>query len=93
MVKGKTKPIGVYEILDFHTDESFPNMHEVINHFRAGLEAYREGDFKRAIPQFNESLELHSGDEVSRMYVQRCQHLLDNPPEEDWSGVWVMNTK
>jgi adenylate cyclase len=35
VVKGKTEPVSVYEILDFHTDESFPNLPEVVGHFKA----------------------------------------------------------
>ena len=26
IVKGKTEPVGVYEILDYHTDDTFPNL-------------------------------------------------------------------
>ena len=43
IVKGKTEPVSVYEILDFHTDESFPNMPEALNLFRGGLKYYRGG--------------------------------------------------
>ena len=34
IVKGKTEPVGVYEILDFHDAESFPNLMEVVGHFK-----------------------------------------------------------
>jgi len=34
VVKGKTEPVGVYEVLDFHTEETFPHMPEVIGLFR-----------------------------------------------------------
>jgi adenylate cyclase len=93
VVKGKTEPIGVYEILDFHTEQSFPNMHEVINHFRAGLQYYRRGEFERAILQFQESLALHPGDELARKYIQRCEYLTEQPPGANWDGVWVMESK
>ena len=36
VVKGKTQPVGVYEVLDFHTPETFPNLAEVLGHFREG---------------------------------------------------------
>ena len=44
VVKGKTEPVGVYEVLDFHTAETFPNVMEVLNYFKDGLEKYRVGD-------------------------------------------------
>ncbi len=42
IVKGKTTPVNVYEILDYHTPESFPNVVEVLGHFKNGIEFYRE---------------------------------------------------
>ncbi|MDD3180715.1 MAG: GAF domain-containing protein [Opitutaceae bacterium] len=93
VVKGKTEPIGVYEVLDFHTDESFPNMSEVINQFRGGLKYYRSGEFGRAIAQFREALALHPGDQLSQTYIQRCEYLKDTPPGPGWDGVWVMKSK
>ena len=93
IVKGKTEPIGVYEVLDYHTEDTFPHMPEVINHFRDGLGFYRKGEFDRAIKQFNEALARHPGDKLSATYVQRCEYLLAHPPESPWEGVWVMKTK
>jgi adenylate cyclase len=93
IVKGKTEPIGVYEVLDFHTDETFPNLPEVINQFRGGLKYYRSGEFDRAINQFREALALHPGDKLSQTYIQRCEYLKAHPPEGKWDGVWVMKSK
>jgi adenylate cyclase len=93
IVKGKTEQVGVYEILDFHTDETFPNMPEAINVFRAGLKYYRSGEFDRAIVQFREALALHPGDKLSETYVQRCDYLKRNPVKGEWDGVWVMKGK
>jgi len=93
IVKGKTAPVGVYEILDFHTEETFPNMLEVINLFRGGLKYYRNAQFERAAVQFREVLALHPGDKLSETYIQRCDYLTVNPVNGDWNGVWVMKNK
>ena len=93
IVKGKTEPIGVHEVLDFHTEETFPNMPEVINQFRGGLGYYRKGEFDRAIKQFHEALALHPGDKLSTTYIERCEYLKAHPPEGQWDGVWVMKSK
>jgi adenylate cyclase len=93
VVKGKSEPVSVYEILDFHTDETFPSMPEVINVFRGGLKYYRSGEFDRAIAQFREALVLHPGDKLSEIYVQRCDYLKANPVNGEWNGVWVMKGK
>jgi len=52
VVKGKTKPVGVYEVLDYHSDESFPNMMDVVNHFREGRKHYRAANWGGAIRAF-----------------------------------------
>jgi adenylate cyclase len=93
IVKGKTEPVGVYEVLDFHTDETFPHLPEVIGFFRGGLGYYRKGEFDRAIKQFQEALALHPGDKLSATYIERCEYLKAHPPEGKWEGVWVMKSK
>jgi hypothetical protein len=40
----------------------------------------------------------HSGsgfpkDKLSAMYVERCRHFMENPPGDDWNGVWTMTEK
>ena len=93
VVKGKTKPVAVYEILDYHTDETFPNLMDVVNQFKDGLAKYRHGKWEAAIASFSEALRLHPGDKLSSIYIERCEHLKANPPEGEWTGVWVMEEK
>ncbi len=93
VVKGKNEPVGIYQVLDYHSNESFPNMMDVVNHFRQGLDLYREGSWDKAIDSFNEALKLNKDDTVSQMYIERCGYLKENPPEGEWNGVWVMKTK
>ena len=92
VVKGKTEPVGVYEVLDFHTEASFPNMMDVFGYFAEGLRRYRAGEFKAAITQFERALTKNPMDKLSQTYIQRCRHLMEFPPA-DWAGVWVMTEK
>ena len=92
VVKGKTLPVGVYEILDYHTDASFPNMMDCVNQFRAGIKHYRDGNWDRAIGGFQEALKANPGDKLSNIYIERCEDLKAEPPEK-WDGVYVMKSK
>ena len=92
VVKGKTEPVGVYEVLDFYSDEEFPNVMEVLGHFKTGIERFREGSWKKAIDSFNEVCRLHSKDKLSQIYIKRCKHLISDPPK-NWDGVWIMTSK
>jgi len=93
VVKGKTKPVAIFEIVDYHTDDTFPNMMEVLQAFHYGLKAYREGHFEQALKGFQDGQSRHPNDAATRMYIERCQHLIAEPPGQDWDGVWVMKSK
>jgi adenylate cyclase len=93
VVKGKTETVGVYEVLDYHDEKTFPNVMEVVNYFKNGLTQYRDGMWDRAIDAFAEALKLHQDEKLCRMYIERCEFLRKNPPREDWNGVWVMKSK
>ena len=93
VVKGKTLPVAIHEMLDFHTDETFPNMGEVMQAFQYGLKAYRDGRFDQALRSFNDAVRANGNDFPSKMYIERCEHLLAYPPGDDWDGVWVMKSK
>ena len=93
VVQGKTEPVVVYEILDYHTDESFPNLMEALNQFKHGLAEYRKQRWDQAAGAFREALRLNPADKVSEMYIERCDYFKAHPPGDDWDGVWVMKSK
>jgi adenylate cyclase len=92
VVKGKTQPVAVHEVLDYHTDDSFPNMMDAINQFRAGIKHYRAGSWDKAVAGFQEALKANPKDKLSTIYIERCEHLKAEPPEK-WDGVYVMKSK
>lgn len=93
VVKGKTEPVCIYEILDYHTEETFPNLMEVVSCFKNGRENYRAGHWDKAIHSFSEGLKLNPGDKLSQIYIDRCKQLKENPPPGEWKGIWVMTSK
>jgi adenylate cyclase len=92
VVKGKTKPVRIYEVLDYHTDESFPCLAEAVGHFQEGRKAYRAGDFAKACRSFAEAQRLNPADKLCGMYIERCGALSAACPEH-WDGVWTMTSK
>jgi len=93
VVKGKTKPVAIYEVLDYHTEESYPQMIDALRHFKSGLVKYRQQKWIDAKSEFGEVLVLNDHDKAATMYIGRCDHFLANPPGENWDGVWVMESK
>ncbi len=93
VVKGKTRPVAVYEVLDHHTDETFPNLRDVVNNFEHGLKLYRQGNWTKAIEGFEGALKANPADKLSATYVDRCRQLMARPPGDGWDGVWTMTEK
>jgi adenylate cyclase len=93
IVKGKTQPVAVYEVLDYHDDTTFPHLMDVVNQFSDGIGKYRAGRWDEAATAFKEALRLHPDDQLSQIYVQRCLSLKARPPAGSWDGVWVMDEK
>ena len=93
VVKGKTEPVVIHELLDFHNEASFPAAVEVLGHYRDGLERYRAGRFKQAVASFRQALALNPQDRLSSLYTERCEHYLNHPPGDDWDGIWVLKEK
>jgi adenylate cyclase len=93
IVKGKTEPVAIYEVLDYHTEDSFPNLMEAVLYFKDGVGQYRNGNWPQAVSAFGEVLKLNPSDSLAQTYIERCEHMMVNPPSDDWKGVWVMETK
>ncbi len=93
IVKGKTLPVAIYEVLDFMNDQTFPNMIEGLGHFNDGISYYQKGRWDDAKKCFQTVLSLNPQDFCSQMYIERCDYIKEHPPEGDWDGVWKLKSK
>jgi adenylate cyclase len=93
VVKGRTEPASVFEILDHHTEESFPNLRECLESYRDGLEHYRKRNWDKAEAAFTEAAAYNPSDKLCSIYLERIAHMKEQPPPDDWNGVWVMKNK
>lgn len=66
---------------------------KLIETYHKGLNLYRERNFKEAIKYFEMALKLRPDDGPSKLYIERCKMLMENPPPPDWDGVFTMTTK
>jgi adenylate cyclase len=56
VVKAKTEPVAIHGVLDYHTEQTIPNLMDVVNHFRDGITGYRQGEWARSIGSFQQAL-------------------------------------
>ena len=66
---------------------------QVLELFSEGRKCYKLMDFQNARDYFAKALKIDSEDGPSKVYFARCKHYIENPPPEDWDGVFVMKTK
>ena len=89
-VRGMNTPVSIYEVLDHHTNESFPNLDVVLPAFAQGIAHYRKQSWSRAAVCFSEALTAWPGDRPSRLYLERCEVYRVEPPRPPWDGVWTV---
>jgi len=101
IVKGRSQPVRVYEILGLKEDIT-PENRECIEIFEAGTRYYQDGVWDKAIEKFEESAALEKFQpgktpgiktNPSQIFIERCKKLQLNPPPDDWDGVYRMTTK
>ncbi len=93
IVKGKTKPVNIYELIGFAGEELPSEKTNSLKIYSEALQLYREKQFSGAADKFTKVLELVPTDRASIVFVNRCKLLNENPPPEEWDGVFVMKTK
>src|SRR5665213_442380 len=91
-VKGKTKPIRIYELVD-RRFKAKPIVQEKVGFFAEGLALYRAQKWDEATACFQKCLELDPQDGPGAIFLERCKQLKEHPPAMDWDGVFVMKTK
>lgn len=66
---------------------------EMLKYYNKGLELYRNRQFEEAKKYFKKCLEIVTDDGASQIYIERCDSFIQNPPPENWDGVYKMTTK
>jgi adenylate cyclase len=92
-VKGKTKPVRVYTVLGKAREPLPENLRIYLERYTKALQHYRSREFAAAIESFRASLVVRPEDPLVEIYIERCQALLEKPPEQEWDGVFVMTKK
>ncbi len=92
-VKGKKKPIAVYELLAEKETKFSEGFLEMLDIYEQGIRAYRKQKWNEAYSLFEKCLKLVPDDPPSALYKQRCMDFRLKPPPMDWDGVTTMKEK
>lgn len=66
---------------------------ELLKYYNLGLTAYKQRKWDDALNSFQKALAIDPEDGPSNEYVKRSKQFKENPPPDDWDGVFVMTTK
>ncbi|MFZ5806933.1 MAG: CHASE2 domain-containing protein [Verrucomicrobiota bacterium] len=92
-VKGKSKPVATFTVIG---EKEIPLSNEQIQLFTSyekGLQEYCARQFREASLTFAQCLDLAPADFLSQMYLNSSRELLQNPPDDSWTGVTIMTSK
>ncbi len=89
-VKGKKEPVTIYQPLSEGTPDSLLE-NQVVSYHEA-ISLYRSRQFTEAQKIFAELNDTNS-DKLFELYLERIKLFADNPPPEDWDGVFSATTK
>lgn len=93
-VKGKTEPVGIYEVVELMSTPLSEAQERTIDLYRKGREFYLQRKFTRALAEFGTILEeINNHDRAAAVQLERCNHWLQHPPPDDWDGVWSLQEK
>jgi adenylate cyclase len=90
-VKGKHQPVTIYELLDYAAEKE--KYEPLLSRFNHAMEAYREQNWQEAAGRLGEMLTRFPDDGPTQIFLDRVLEFMQNAPEPDWDGVYVMKTK
>ncbi|MAO65819.1 MAG: hypothetical protein CL666_12560 [Balneola sp.] len=93
VVKGRTTPVKVYEIAGLRDSVSEQTL-ECIQLYEQGLQLYVAQDWDTALKKFRAAEQLERYEKnPSGIFIERTKVMRSDPPEENWNGVFVMESK
>jgi adenylate cyclase len=100
-VKGKHEPIEIWQIHDFDPPRgetlysvSTEELKEELRRYHEAIALYKGALFDQALAIFREmdAMESKTNQLIYRIYIERCEHYLEFPPES-FNGVFMHTTK
>ncbi|MBI4383683.1 MAG: adenylate/guanylate cyclase domain-containing protein [Nitrospinae bacterium] len=92
-VKGKRKPVKVYQLLGRIGETHGEEFEKLMDLFHNGLRAYQNREWDAAVQWFESALLVRNDDGPAKIYLERCRALRGNPPGDDWDGVYTLTSK
>jgi hypothetical protein len=83
--------VTIYELLDVAAEKK--QYEPLLSSFDHAMEAYHEQNWQEAANRLGEMLTRFPDDGPAQVFLERVLEFIENAPEQDWDGVYVMKTK
>ncbi|MFP4548022.1 MAG: CHASE2 domain-containing protein [Fidelibacterota bacterium] len=91
VVKGKAKPVKVYNLVGRSNDISDELM-SFVKFYNSGMDDYFSRNWSGAIDNFQKALTIQA-DYAAELMINRTKEFLKNPPPDDWHGEFILTSK
>jgi adenylate cyclase len=101
-VKGKSEPIEIWQIIDYEGGQDGHYLFKVsreelqaeLNRYNEAIHLYKSANFHEALNIFKElnDNKKKTNKEIYGIYIERCEHYIENPPL-NFNGVFKHTTK
>jgi hypothetical protein len=68
-------------------------LNKLVELFHNALGVFESREWKNAESAFNTVLKHFPDDNPSKLYLKYCKHFFQNPPPNNWDGVFDMKEK
>jgi adenylate cyclase len=101
VVKGRTQPVEMYEVTGFW-DVLDSDAKDCLDLFQQGIDCYLKQEWDKSEALFERAKLLEPNkpgitpgvkDNPSMILIDRVRAMRENPPGDDWDGVYIMTSK
>jgi len=92
-VKGKHKPIAIYECINGDNSNLLKHKLDTLNTFNHGMDLYFKKEFAMAAVTFQQIVKLNRNDHTAKLLLNRSAHLITQEIGDDWKGIESIGTK
>jgi adenylate cyclase len=91
-VKGKTEPVKVYEPL-CRKEQATPEIQANLDIWHKALDGYFTQQWDAAEQGLKELIRREPDCKLYKIYLERVQHMREEPPGESWDGAYIAKEK
>ncbi|WP_297694429.1 adenylate/guanylate cyclase domain-containing protein [uncultured Eudoraea sp.] len=92
-VKGKQKPIDLYECINGDSEQLLKHKLATLNTFEEGMKQYFMKEFAMAAVTFQQIVKKERNDSAAKLFLNRSAHMITQETGDDWKGIASISSK